>query len=1005
MRPSWRNLQAGIAPGLPAAVIGAVFAGGFAFWDPCDPPLSQEAACWALEAGADSTGAGPPPEIPGAIVVSKGTGGPPATGQDNRALDRQFIRELRAQRLFCLADRFCRQKLARSDLDPVARIELTIEWSLVLVEQARHSAPQERPELWNQARAIVGELAATSEGSSQAYLLRFQEGRVWAEQGRLAVEEAELVGANALGWEEARSALRRARECFAALEAAVEEAIRKYRPDEAGGMSAGGLKPLSLLQLAELKKAITYERALAASNLARAYPAESPDRAAAAAEAVELFKSLARMDSSDPLAWPSRLAELTGYRMLGDYQQAQRRLEALEKLDPPAKIAPHLAAERLRLLVVQKEWALATEQLSLLASDEASWSPELAEAVLEYFMAAWDRASAQGQKDEAAALQQKLRDQVALIRQRYGAYWGRRAQMILSRRLATVAQDDWQLLAQAAEHAFHGGQYAEAVAAFDRASRLAEQNGASEQAFVLGFQAATVCHLQANHVEAAARYRRLALRFPQNPKAAEAHFLSVYHVGQLLRFTSERVLQTSDRGEQLPDGSPKPLPGDQKAERSGKEIPPQPTPSAEKGSSAFSRADSPEQERTLALWPKEDLPVSQVPPSRRDLLDLCVRLADEHGQLWPRTDSAYQVDWFLARLLQAEKRWHEAIAYYRRLPRDWPQQTEVIERLWTCYRQCRREKTALLAQAPAAEGIAEIGDLAKKAVEWFAAYCPGSDEPSERWTPAARQAAMRAAQIYLECNPPEVHQAEEILRRALAPGSEMPGEWQLEAQTVLLTCCVLQNRREEASALAEHLFQSNPQAALSGLKSLASLSADLPRENRRSVAEVLLIILQKRAEKDPSLKTDPRWQELLLEAISVSGPSEEGAKLASALARESASEPRIQRLHAILLLQLALSEQASAQSVQQAAGYWRELEKRASPRSPTWYEAKASLALLALRSGQVEHARRIVRLVELVNRSIPFTEQPPVRKLGELLPAEWFEQLRGLSSSPKGGNS
>jgi tetratricopeptide (TPR) repeat protein len=105
--------------------------------------------------------------------------------------------------------------------------------------------------------------------------------------------------------------------------------------------------------------------------------------------------------------------------------------------------------------------------------------------------------------------------------------------MLLSGYVRSLPGGDVAMWVQAAENAYHGGQYDDALAAYDRAARLARQEGDADQAFQVGFQAATIEHQRGRHAEAGVRYRQLAISLPEQPKAPEAHLLALWHAGQI----------------------------------------------------------------------------------------------------------------------------------------------------------------------------------------------------------------------------------------------------------------------------------------------------------------------------------------------------------------------------------------------------------------------------------------------------------------------------------------
>ncbi len=66
------------------------------------------------------------------------------------SLEQSFLDGQRTRRLFALAEQFCREQLARTDLPPILQGDLTVEFSRTLVDHALNAAPEKRGRLWQQ---------------------------------------------------------------------------------------------------------------------------------------------------------------------------------------------------------------------------------------------------------------------------------------------------------------------------------------------------------------------------------------------------------------------------------------------------------------------------------------------------------------------------------------------------------------------------------------------------------------------------------------------------------------------------------------------------------------------------------------------------------------------------------------------------------------------------------------------------------------------------------------
>ncbi len=466
----------------------------------------------------------------------------PAAG-DDRTSDQRFLAGLRQRALFELARRYCTDRLGDPQLPDSRRAELTIELSLTLADWAVNSAPDEREPLWQRALEVTQSFARQHPDSPRLPLVRMQEAVGFLARGELARQEAQLLGNDDRLLREARTSLQAAVRRLSELADQVEQTIRERSMP--GGSNVARRKPeqLTIDQLASLQENIRYQLARTYRNQAECYPADSADRTNFLALAADELDPLAKLNTSHPLAWESRLDEIVCHRLLADYSTARRKLDNLLDEVPPPAIALRARAEQLRLAMATGRLSEAVAMLSQDRQIGGVASPELDYACLETLLAAWRAAGRSGDQKAAAEWLAQANEMLDWIRRRHGPYWTRRAQVLLAgslRQLPGGGLDTW---IQVAENAYHGGQHDEALAAYDRARTLAEQQGDRDRAFHLAFVAATIEHQRDRHEEAMSRYRGLATSFSDHPKAPEAHVLALYHAGQAARKQTADSLQ------------------------------------------------------------------------------------------------------------------------------------------------------------------------------------------------------------------------------------------------------------------------------------------------------------------------------------------------------------------------------------------------------------------------------------------------------------------------------
>lgn len=460
---------------------------------------------------------------------------PGTSWAEDRSSDQRFLEGLRERRLFALAESYCAGRLDDPQLADARRAELVIERSLTLAEWAVNSAPDEREPLWQRALAATEDFAQKHPDDRRLLLVRLQGALGLLARGELAREEAPLVAQGETLLKQARTSLGAA---IRSLQQLGEEVEDRSRAGNRSGRGAAGRDDgdrLTVYQLASLGDNIRYQLARAYRNRAQCYPADSADWASSLTRAVDTLDPLAKQDTTHPLAWKSRIDEIVCYRLLADLATAQRRLEALASASPPPAVAVRARAEGIRLALAANRLNEAVQMLAAGRRIEGVGSGELDYAFLETYLAAWRAANESGDEGQTAAWQAKANEMLASIRREDGPYWTRRAQMLLSGYVQTLPGGDLAMWAQAAENAYHSGQYDDALTAYDRARALAEQQGDEDQAFQLGFTAATIEHDRGRHQQAMSRYHALAKAMPGHAKAPEAHLLAIFHAGQLAR--------------------------------------------------------------------------------------------------------------------------------------------------------------------------------------------------------------------------------------------------------------------------------------------------------------------------------------------------------------------------------------------------------------------------------------------------------------------------------------
>lgn len=453
--------------------------------------------------------------------------GRPATLDDGENVEQAFLNGLRARRLFSLAERRCRQRLADTGLSEAARIATAIELSRTLTEHALNEAPGDRDRLWSEAVAAVRETGAQPPiKSPRRVLLDAQTAIVHLVHGELSRQEAELVGGDDTAFDTARQELRTAVGLLQDTSKTVAAELRRAMPSRRADRDDS----LTENEAASLAQNLEYQLARAFRNQGQSYPPKSPDRTNSLRQAVDRLQSLTAADLDETIAWPARIDEVVCLRLLENLVTAAAKLQKFAEMDPPPPMLAALEAERIRLSLDRNDLGGALAAVEKVRNAGPVATADLDYACLEVFTAAWHRATEAGPSGDAARWQDRAGELVGEIDERFGRYWSRRAEMLLAGSVTRGGDtQNVAVLVRAAESLFRSGQLVQARQTYDRA---AKQAGASNRAaaFDYAFTAAAIDQRLGHHNDAAQRFRSLALANDANEKAGDAHVLAIYNL-------------------------------------------------------------------------------------------------------------------------------------------------------------------------------------------------------------------------------------------------------------------------------------------------------------------------------------------------------------------------------------------------------------------------------------------------------------------------------------------
>ncbi len=451
-----------------------------------------------------------------------------ATAADSH--DERFLEGLRGRGLFELAESYCIDRLADSQLDPQRRATLVSELSRTYAAHAIQLPADARQPLWEKARQVVDEFVKTHPRDPHLPLVRMQGTLAALAEGELVRQEAEMAERPADERDKARDILRTAIGELHELKESVDVELRGRNRATRGGDN----QRLSSDELASLNLHIQYQLARGLRNQGLCYPQATADRINSLGQAIDLLATLAQFDMTPSLAWQVRVDEIACLRLVGHFNEAQRKLLAAEQGDPPDWIMPRLREEHVRLPLARGRVDEALSEAGPPGSNRGGTSTELDLARLEAYLAGWRRAhdgrdSGATQHWEDAALAQ-----VRTIRNHGNASATRRAESLLARSIVQSAgTDNPRALLMAAQSLFRGGRLDEARAAYQRVAKRAKAAGDKQSYFDSTHAIGAMDYEAQDYAAALSGLAPLAVAMPQHPRAAEAHLLAIHSAAQV----------------------------------------------------------------------------------------------------------------------------------------------------------------------------------------------------------------------------------------------------------------------------------------------------------------------------------------------------------------------------------------------------------------------------------------------------------------------------------------
>ena len=455
--------------------------------------------------------------------------------------DVRIVAGLRARRLFDLASLHCQARL--QDLAGTGgndseneRVELTLEWMKNLTAQATYSEADQRDATWQSALQVADEFVRQHPSHPKKILVEVQRALVNQARGRVLRQEIDADIAGPQARELALRELQTASVGFEKLEQEIDRLIPLQRRRTVGP------NELSAKELKALKDNLRFQSAIANLNRAQLFPpTDNLNRMDALNQVNGRLNEVERVcNPEDNIWWQVQFEKATCMRLLGTPKDA---VEILLKLpfDEATEAQKQSILEQLILTSIELNTPN-TELLLQQANEIEQRTQKLDLAVMQLLKFKSTTSRSDQDKNRWLGLAEK---QTRRIEQQHGAYWGRRAELILigrtgeSRGESTPAVNSnttqLAILERVGDQAVRKERHADAVKAFDQAINVAREKANWKAYFLLGVKAAKSEEALKRHGDASKRMIELAKEQPKSEFASATHLRGCWNLFQTLK--------------------------------------------------------------------------------------------------------------------------------------------------------------------------------------------------------------------------------------------------------------------------------------------------------------------------------------------------------------------------------------------------------------------------------------------------------------------------------------
>ncbi len=441
----------------------------------------------------------------------------------------RFFDQLRSRHLFGLAERYCLEKLARTDLPAAQRIDFAYELSRTFVQHALVAADDQQAELWDRSVKILEQTAQQVGTHERKLLLELQEGFVPCARGHALRWQVELSPDDAATRRQAIQFLASGIERLTRLDAELKVRLKKPPPKNVG--------PQDKFVPAEIRGLMLmtdYELGQAYFDTANLMTSDNADRLSTIQEAERWLGVALNADRSGEVGLTSQVLLAGCARLRIEASRAVRLLDDVDSAAPNAAIHDQVLAERARVFLMQKNPVEAADLLTKALKSRSNPPGELVSLRIQVLIELWQAAEGNQAGELAAELRTTIDQQLERARVTNPGYWATYCESLVTqaRESRTLGTDLSDRLRKA-RALYSAKQIPAAIEAFAAASQAAKEAGREDVALDMAYTKGSIEIESSRFKEAVQTFDQLVAQHPKNPRTPDAHFLAAYALGQI----------------------------------------------------------------------------------------------------------------------------------------------------------------------------------------------------------------------------------------------------------------------------------------------------------------------------------------------------------------------------------------------------------------------------------------------------------------------------------------